>query len=223
MGTKLIFPDLSQQMPEHIPASVSEGLSYCTSQAFSGLCICFYWPTPWSRALEQLTVFQVVAKFTFYGTQSFIAMLTWAHHFPIFWARWIQSTPRSSKWRLFFRFCNRNFVCMFFFLMCALPCSSHRSWFEHHNNIQWGVQVIKLCYMLMNCDWMSTEGCVMSWTRRTIVKRVHLRQPHMIGLFLGGSLWLVFDEFFLLAIKKLCIPLVLIMYICDIYNWSVIK
>jgi hypothetical protein len=60
---------------------------------------CFYHSrmllTPWSTIiLKKLTVTQLVKKFpTFYGMKRFITVFTRAHHWSLFWARWIQSTP----------------------------------------------------------------------------------------------------------------------------------
>jgi len=50
--------------------------------------------TPWSRVLlEKLTVAQPVKTFpAFYGTWRFITVFTRAHHWPVSWARCIQST-----------------------------------------------------------------------------------------------------------------------------------
>jgi hypothetical protein len=59
------------------------------------LVLVSYWLTPWSRVLlENLIVVHLVKKFSaFYGTRVFITVFTRAHHWPLFWARWIQSTP----------------------------------------------------------------------------------------------------------------------------------
>jgi hypothetical protein len=51
--------------------------------------------TSWSRVLlEKLIITQIVKTFTaFCGTWRFITILTTAHHWSLFWARWIQPTP----------------------------------------------------------------------------------------------------------------------------------
>jgi len=104
-----------------------------------------YWNnsvTSWNRILEKLTVPQLVKKFHgFYETWRFITVSTKASHWPISWARSIQSTlshptskrsnlmfpstSRSSAWPLPFRFSNHNFVCSSHLShACYMPCIS---------------------------------------------------------------------------------------------------
>jgi hypothetical protein len=52
------------------------------------------WVTPWNKALETLIVTQLVKKFhPFYGTRRFITVSTTTGHWPLSWARCIQSAP----------------------------------------------------------------------------------------------------------------------------------
>jgi hypothetical protein len=53
------------------------------------------WLTAWSEVLlEKLIVTHLVRNFpAFYGTQRFITVFTRAHHWSLFWSRWIQFTP----------------------------------------------------------------------------------------------------------------------------------
>jgi hypothetical protein len=38
-----------------------------------------------------------------------------------------------------------NFINISYLLCaCYMPCSSHPHWFDHHNNIWWSTQVMKL-------------------------------------------------------------------------------
>ena len=59
------------------------------------------------------------------------------------------STPGSPKWPLSLRFPYQNseYAC-YFPLTRYMPRPSHSSRFYHPNNIEWGVQVIKLLIML---------------------------------------------------------------------------
>jgi hypothetical protein len=53
--------------------------------------------------------------------------------------------PGVSKWSPSLRFTHQNPVWSFPRpRMCYMLCPSHSSWFDHPNNIWWGVQIIKL-------------------------------------------------------------------------------
>jgi hypothetical protein len=52
----------------------------------------------------------------------------------------LPSTPRSSKWPPSLRFPYQNSAWTSPLpRMCYMPCSSHSSWFDHPNNIWWGI------------------------------------------------------------------------------------
>jgi len=54
---------------------------------------------------------------------------------------------RSSKWSLPFRFSNQNLLCIHISTMHVHACPSLPSWHDHHYNIWWSVQVMKLLIM----------------------------------------------------------------------------
>ena len=55
----------------------------------------------------------------------------------------ILSVPGSFKWSLSLRFSHHNPVCTLPLPhTCYMPCPSHTSWFDHPNNIGWGVENI---------------------------------------------------------------------------------
>ena len=98
----------------------------------------------------------------FYGSRKLITVFTIACHLLLSWARSLHSTPqfsslnihfniilpatpRSFAWSLSFIFLHQNLVrTSHFSHTCYMPCPSHSSWFDHPNNIWWGVQIIKL-------------------------------------------------------------------------------
>jgi len=60
----------------------------------------------------------------------------------------LPSIPGSSKWSLSLRFPHQNPVYTFPLPhTCYKPRSSHYSRFDHSNNVEWGVQIIKLLIM----------------------------------------------------------------------------
>ena len=96
---------------------------------------------------------------TFYGTHKFITAFT--NHLSISWATSILSNPsppncylkihfdiilpfltRSSKWSLSFRFSRpvRNSPVSH---TCHMPSRLQSSWFDHPNDIWWGVEIVK--------------------------------------------------------------------------------
>jgi hypothetical protein len=112
---------------------------------------------------EKLTVTQLVKKFpSLYGNRRFITLFTTGRHCSLFWARWIQSTTSypislrcivilSSHQQLdlpnglFPSDFRLNFVRISHpSCECYMPRSSPPPWLDHHNNIRWSVQVMKL-------------------------------------------------------------------------------
>ena len=99
----------------------------------------------------------------------FITAFTRAHQLSLSWARTIQSmpppfhflkihlniilpsTPDFSKWSFSLRFPHQNPVCTSpLSCMWYMPHPSHSSWFDHQNNMWWGVQIIKLLIILVS-------------------------------------------------------------------------
>jgi len=64
----------------------------------------------------------------------------------VFWKKQLNtivpSTPRSCKWSLFLRFSHQNLACISSLNACYMPHPYHSSWFDHPNNIWWGVQIM---------------------------------------------------------------------------------
>jgi hypothetical protein len=126
--------------------------------------------SPWSRVLlEKLIVTQLVKKFpNFYGIQRFITysqgpatcpvliQTNPAHTFPPYFPKIhsniiFPSTPWSSKLSLPLRFSNKNVVCIYdLYHQFYMPHLSHRTLFDHPNNIWWSLQVTKphICSLL---------------------------------------------------------------------------
>jgi hypothetical protein len=110
---------------------------------------------------EKLIIPQLLKKFpAFYETRRFITAFIRSRHLPLFWARLIKSmppphlfwkihfniilpsTPGSSKWSSSLRFPHQNPAYTSPLPhTCYLPSPSQHSWFDHPNNIWWGVQV----------------------------------------------------------------------------------
>ena len=124
-------------------------LTHSTEQGHS-------WETSWFSASQFPS---------FYGTRSFITPFTRARHLSLFWARSIQSMrPHPTSWRpililsshlrlnlpsCLFPQVSQPILCMHLSPphTCYMPRSSHSSWFDHPNNIWWGVQIIMLIIM----------------------------------------------------------------------------
>jgi hypothetical protein len=100
----------------------------------------------------------------FYGTPSFITVFTMTRKWSLYWARCIQSTPshpNSPRYTVtlyfhlrlgllssLFSCSNQYIVCIcHFFHACYMSYPSNPAWFDHPNNIWWGVQVVKLLIM----------------------------------------------------------------------------
>ena len=63
----------------------------------------------------------------------------------------ILSIPASYKWSLSFRFLHQNPLCTSPLLhTCYMPLPSHSSWFDHPNDIWYGVQIIKILSMYLS-------------------------------------------------------------------------
>ena len=122
--------------------------------------------TPWSKVLlEKLTSSQRVTKFpTFYGTSRFITAFISACYASLSWARSIKSMlPHPTSWRtililsshlclvLSSGFFHSGFPTKTLYTPLLSPYVLHAqpisSWFDHPNNIGWGVQIIKLLIM----------------------------------------------------------------------------
>jgi hypothetical protein len=116
--------------------------------------------TPWSWSLaEKLKVPQAVRKFpSLYGTRRFVTAFTRNRHVSTSWARSIQSISPSLFSRINFSIFSHFHVglpsdllhsgfpikTLYVYLTCYMPCLSQSSWFDHPNNISWGVQSMKL-------------------------------------------------------------------------------
>jgi hypothetical protein len=119
--------------------------------------------TPRSRVLlEKLTVIQLVKFPAFYGTRRFITLFTTVSHWSLSFARRTQTTPsnhtsprsililssylslRLPNGLLTSRFPIRILYAFLISHACYVPRTYHPPWFDHHNNILWSVQVMKL-------------------------------------------------------------------------------
>ena len=129
-----------------------------------------YWLIAGSTVLlEKLIDSQLVKKFpTFYGSWRLVTTfprdcklsLSWAinpvhappSHFQEFRLNIvIPSRPGSSKWSPSLRFLHQNPVRTTSLPhTCYMPRPSHSSWFDHPNNVWWGVQNIKLLIMYVS-------------------------------------------------------------------------
>jgi hypothetical protein len=127
-------------------------------------CVKFlrYLLTPWSRVLpEKLKRPELLKKFpAFYGTLRFITAFTRARHLSLSWARLIQFMPPHPTSRGFILILSSHLrlglpsgsfpqdsalkPCMHlaFPRTCYMLCPSQSSWFDHPNDIWWGVQSI---------------------------------------------------------------------------------
>ena len=121
-----------------------------------------YLVTPWSRVLlEKLTDFQLVKKFpAFYGTP-----FASARHLSLSWATSIQSIPQHpTSWRSILilsshlrlglasglfpsGFPTKTLYTSLICPICATCPARHSSQYGHPNNIEWGVQIVKLFIM----------------------------------------------------------------------------
>jgi hypothetical protein len=67
---------------------------------------------------------------------------------------------------------------------CYMPRPSHSSWFDHLNNIWWGVQIIKL--LILYCS-----SALYSWTPsvRETKLHTHTQEQEKLQLFISWSLY----------------------------------
>jgi hypothetical protein len=72
----------------------------------------------------------------------------------------LTSTPGSSKWFPSLRLPHRTSLCISLLpYMCYYPCPSRSSWFDHANNIWWGVQSIKApCYVVFSIPLLTRSS-----------------------------------------------------------------
>jgi hypothetical protein len=141
-----------------------------------------HWLTQWSRVLSvKLMVAYLVKKFPIGSlpcsqepitgpcpTVRWIQSISWHYSFKIQLNIVIPSTLRSSKLCHPLRFSDHILTCTAH-LSCAyhLPSLSHLPWFEHTNNIRWGVQIICCflhrfftCSLLTVINLLNPSGCI---------------------------------------------------------------